>query len=195
MGRTRLGWPRRPKPQSTTCAAPPPRHSTRRAVVWEPRRPSRLSPRRACDASRPVAALRPPPAHPHHTRRDSIGSAPRRGLAQAAPCVRYTALGWHRIAVPPKLRALLISTIPPRRALRHWAGPALRFRPSYALRVKYSIGLAPHRGIAQSTPYIIYKPPALGHPCTRTALTRAATTLRIYDPHIFCALKGIVASG
>ena len=61
-----LGWPRRPKPQSTTCAAPPPPPATRRAVVWEPRRPSRLSPRRACDASRPVAALRPPLAHPHH---------------------------------------------------------------------------------------------------------------------------------
>ena len=181
-----LGWPRRPKPQSTTCAAPPPRHSTRRAVVWEPRRPSRLSPRRACDASRPVAALRPPPAHPHHTRRDSIGSAPRRGLAQAAPCVQYTALGW-RIAVPPKLRALLISTIPPRRALRHWAGPALRFRPSYALRVKYSIGLAPHRGIAQSTPLYNIQTASLGPPVymyahgtdeTHTYFVRSKVSLR-----------------
>ena len=81
-----------------------------------------------------------------------------RGLAQAAPCVQYTALGWHRIAVPPKLRALLISTIPAHAGSYGigalGAGPALRFRPSYALRVKYSIGLAPHRGIAQSTPYI-----------------------------------------
>ena len=38
--------------------------------------------------------------------------------------------------------------------------------------------------------YIIYIPPALGHPCTHPAVTRATTTL-LYgqDPHIICALK------
>ena len=63
-----------------------------------------------------------------------------------------------------------------RRASQHWAGAALWSRSRNALCVKYR-------------PYI-YIPPALGHPCTHPAVTRATTTL-LYgqDPHIICALK------
>ena len=67
------------------------------------------------------------------------------------------------------------------------AGPALRFRPSYALRVKYSIGLAPHRGIAQSTPLYNIQTASLGPPVymyahgtdeTHTYFVRSKVSLR-----------------